>query len=528
MSSEFPKTNKKLLIALLAASAVLMSLPWLVPGAGLLALFGLVPLLCAERLSGGVKRFWLWYYLFFVVWNALTTFWVWNATAGGAIFAIMANAAQMAVIFALFRLARRRLGGTVPYIFLMVAWIAWERFYFSAEISWPWLVLGNAFARTTLFAQWYDVTGVLGGSLWIWATNLSLFGVMVALSEGRVALWNVKARIAASTGLLALLLVPAAISVAKYSSFDEKSEGAKQVLIAQPNYDPYQKFESLSQAEQTAGLLELMSHADSSVDLLIAPETFTGDIWLNDVRTSRTWQSFERFLSERPGMQLLFGASTHLFYERRSRPTPLAREYSGGWLSSYNSAFVMDAASHEMCHKGKLVAGVEKTPYPALFVPIDDMLGGVMGRCEEPEEPSVLHCDGVPFGCAICYESIYPEHCATYVRKGAKFLAVITNDAWWGDTPGYRQHLSYASLRAIETRRDIARCGNTGISAFINQRGDILQSSEWWQRTILRGAVNLNSETTFFVRYGDITGRVCTLAFLLLLLLLLSRLFIRK
>ena len=140
-------STKATLWCLCAASAVLLSIPWLVPHTGLLSLVALVPLLLAEYIAqgAGVKRFWVWHYSTFVLWNALTTFWVCNATVGGGIFAVLANSLQMSLVFGLFRLSRKRLGGVVPYVFLAVAWIAWERWYLtSAEISWPWLVLGNA------------------------------------------------------------------------------------------------------------------------------------------------------------------------------------------------------------------------------------------------------------------------------------------------------------------------------------------------------------------------------------------------
>ena len=166
------------------------------------------------------------------------------------------------------------------------------------------------------------------------------------------------------------------------------------------------------------------------------------------------------------------------------------------------------------------------------------MLGGVMGRCTGQDEVSLLHCvqrdtagrvvRAVPVGCAICYESVYPEHCAEYVRKGAEVLAVITNDAWWGNTPGYRQHLSYASLRAIETRRYIARSANTGISAFINSRGDIMSETEWWETSYLVSDIRLRNDQTFFVRYGDIIGLVCTFMALMLLLGVAVRAFVRR
>ena len=193
-------------------------------------------------------------------------------------------------------------------------------------------------------------------------------------------------------------------------------------------------------------------------------------------------------------------------------------------------AIITDTSGRaELFHKSKLVVGVELTPYPKIFVPLDDKLGGVMGRDIGQKEISCLHLsDGTPFGCAICYESVYGEYCTGYVKKGARFLTVITNDAWWGDTPGYGQHLSYSRLRAIETRRDIARCGNTGISAIIDQRGEVLDKTPWWEEAVLRGEVNYSSHQTFFVRYGDIAGRLSTLAFLLLLLSLAVRLLIRR
>ena len=151
-----------------------------------------------------------------------------------------------------------------------------------------------------------------------------------------------------------------------------------------------------------------------------------------------------------------------------------------------------------------------------------------MGRDSGQDEINCLNFGDVPIGCAVCYESVYGEYCADYVRKGAKAMAVITNDAWWGDTPGYKQHFNYSRLRAIELRRDFARCGNTGISAFIDQRGDVVERGPWWEPAVLTGELNLSSAETAFVRYGDIVGRVCTLCFLLLLALLFVSLFIRR
>lgn len=531
------KKENMLLWGLTVLFALMMSVPFLIPHTGLLALFGIVPLLCMERIADltGKKRIWIYHYSAFVLWNAITTFWVCNATVGGGIFAVLANSLQMSLVFGLFRLSKRKFSGTLPYIFLAVTWIAWERFYFDAEISWPWLVLGNSFARTTWAVQWYEITGTLGGSLWIWACNLSIFGMLVSASDGRIWGWNNKAKIASLIGVVTLFAAPVITSGIIGSRYQDcmEAENQLEVLIVQPNIDPYNKFEAMTQTQQNGILLSMAEKAlksrrnDSTAAplLVVAPETFTSDIICGEYERSRTWKGFTNFLKDYPNVNLLFGASSYDYFESAERPSHTARQLNDGrWVESHNSALITDGTSRtEIFHKSKLVVAVEHTPYPAIFCRIDDMLGGVMGRCVGQDEISLLHVrslDGteIPIGSAVCYESVYGEYYTDYVRKGARAMAIITNDAWWGNTPGYRQHLSYASLRAIETRRAIARCANTGISAIILPSGKITQPTPWWEPAVIEGHIPLRDDITFFVSHGDITGRICTFIFLLLLL----------
>ena len=523
------------------ASSVLLSIPWLVPHCGMLALVGFVPLLIAEHIASGagVKRFWIWHYTTFVLWNAFTTFWICNATVGGGIFAVLANALQMSLLFGLFRLSKKRLDRILPYLFLAVTWIAWERWYLtSAEISWPWLVLGNAFATSVREIQWYSVTGTLGGSLWVWCANLGIFGMLLSLAGGRCQKWTAKARAAACTALTLVLIGPPVCSAVMYNSCSERSVGTVDILIGQPNLDPYKKFETMKQKDQDELLLRLLADSlkTGSADLLMAPETFTSDVILNNISGSATWRRFYGFLQAYPQTDFLFGASTNEIFFQKSAPGLLCYPYGDVWRVAHNSALMLAPDGRtEVFHKSKLVVGTESTPYPKVFVPLDKWLSGIFGvyaliaRDVGQEEISLLHLsDGTPLGCAVCYESVYGEYCTDYVRKGAQFMTVITNDSWWGSTPGYRQHLSYSSLRAIELRRDIARCGNSGISCFINSRGDIVQQGPWWEEAVLRGTVNKSTYLSPFVRYGDIVGRVCVLAFLLLAVLMLVRILLRR
>ena len=539
-----------------------MSLPWLVPHMGWTALIGLLPLLIMERLAAeeGRKHFWWWHYGTFVLWNAVTTWWVGEATVGGAVFAILANALQMSLVFGTFRWVKRRLGGVLPYLFLAAAWLAWEKYYLTvAEISWPWLVLGNAFADTTSLVQWYSVLGHMGGSLWVWASNLSLFGLMVALSDGRMARWNGKARLAAFAGTALALFGPMVWSACLRAP---ESDASLKVVIGQPNYDPYEKFQSLSREEQDTRFLALVEQADWSSGepvLVLAPETFTARVYTNDVAGHETSARFQAFLQRHPQASLLFGASTYEPVVSYSSPDPCAYEVGPEadgrtlWILMHNTAILADtSARYQLFHKSKLVVGTELTPYPKFFIPLEKLLnhGEYMmakdvGQKEiscltlslSPEAKELASAKNkadatasssvsgqrVPIGTAVCYESVYGEYCTGYVRKGAQLLAVITNDAWWGNTPGYKQHLNYSRLRAIETRRWVARCANTGVSAIIDPSGHILQRTPWWEPALLEGTVGLSTDQTFFVRNGDIVGRISVFLFALLLLAALFR-----
>lgn len=541
------KKENIVLWGLVLLFAVMMSVPFLVPHTGFLALFGIVPLLCMDRIATltGKKRVWIYHYSAFVLWNAITTFWVCNATVGGGIFAVLANSLQMSTIFGLFRLSKKKFTGTLPYIFLMVTWIAWERFYFDAEISWPWLVLGNSFARTTWAIQWYEFTGSLGGSLWIWLTNLGIFGLLVSLSDGSWSTWNMKAKSAAVIGMTALLIAPPAISGAIGKEYKDSmhAEEMLDVLIVQPNIDPYNKFQALTQDQQNAILegmitkeLEYRKNDSTAAPLLVlTPETFTSDIIVGQYERSRTWRRFTSLLESYPNVNMLFGASAYDYINSQEAPSYTARDLGQGlWVESHNSALMIDGSRRtEIFHKSKLVVAVEHTPYPRFFCPIDNMLGGVMGRCVGQDEITLLNVEDIeghkaPIGCAVCYESVYGEYYTDYIRKGARAMTIITNDAWWGDTPGYRQHLSYASLRAIETRRAIARCANTGISAIISPSGEIMQPTPWWEQAVIKGQIPLRDDITFFVSHGDITGRVCSFIHWLLLLALIVRFITRR
>jgi apolipoprotein N-acyltransferase len=204
-------------------------------------------------------------------------------------------------------------------------------------------------------------------------------------------------------------------------------------------------------------------------------------------------------------------------------------------MDSYNSAFQMDSTENlPIYHKSMLVVGVEHMPFKWLLKSMEGLtlkLGGTMrsqGR-QELRDAFPSPQDGTRVAPVICWESIFGEYVTDYINDaGAHFLFIVTNDGWWRNTAGHRQHNTFARLRAIETRRSVARSANTGISSLINQRGDELARMGWWKRSGLRGTLNKNDSITFYVKHGDYLGRIAVLLTVILLLYSFIKPFTRK
>ncbi len=185
------------------------------------------------------------------------------------------------------------------------------------------------------------------------------------------------------------------------------------------------------------------------------------------------------------------------------------------WYDAYNSALQISGNdSIEVYHKSKLVPGVEIFPYRNILMPIigEFMLnfGGTTKTLGTQPNRSVFKnkANTAAVAPVICYESIYGEYTTEYVREGANVLFTMTNDSWWGNSEGHKQLLSYARLRAIETRREIVRAANSGISAHINAKGDIVEDTFYGDQTALAVTANLLEEKSIYTKTGDLISRI--------------------
>ena len=527
--------KKPLVVALMPLlSGILLGAAWPERGLPLLLFLGLIPLLWLNesvrndsRPKKGMRIF-LHAWAGFLSFNALTTWWIWNSTAGGAVMAILCNALFMALVWWLAEQVGQQFGRQRGYLALLLFWLAFEYLHLNWDLTWPWLQLGNGFAGWYGLVQWYEITGVLGGTLWVLVGNLALWEWW---RKGR------RVQVKALAFPVLWLLLPSSASLLRYAAYEEQGSKARMGCV-QPNFDPYtEKFRG-SSAQQIKTMIDLAEPL-AEVDLILFPETAVPQpIWSDKIEAEGPLTPF-RALTQNGKTAVLTGiyCVDWLPANLKSVPSSASPGPNGAWIDDHNSAILLNPdQSYGLYHKSKLVPGVEKLPFASVLKPLQDKLfssiQGLMGDMGTQRERTVLlHSARTDLRTApvVCYESVFGEFCAEFVRNGATHFGIITNDAWWGNTPGHRQLLAYARLRAIETRRAVARSANTGISCFINQRGDVEQPLAYETRGVVQGEIRLNEHITPYVVYGDWLGRFSVwISGLLLLTFLVRRRLVKK
>jgi len=487
-----------------------------------------VPLILVQerliRLDARPRAFYPHALVALAVWNALTTWWLWcvSESVGTKLFTLVfpnvGNVLLMSIPLVFARVARRWVGPWMGAAAFIVFWLGFERFHLDWDLSWPWLTLGNVFANDVAWVQWYEWTGHLGGSLWVLLVNVLLVGVIVG--------WpSTVSKLKLCFAPAVVLLLPVLGSLAYDASLTKRmGTRAMEVVVVQPNIDPYGGKFSLDPLVQ---LDDMLAQADGlitdSTQLVVLPETALQEdfnvipengglvlegLWENDIGASQSVKRIVEWLKTHPRAAVLAGMSSGRLYRAGDERPRSARHMRGSdlYYEVFNaSVLVHPDGTTRMYNKSKLVPGVEFMPDILGALSLD--LGGTTGSLGTQEERSALPVAGTAIAPIICYESVYGDYVTDYVRNGAGLLVIMTNDGWWDETPGHLQHLAFGRLRAIETRRAIARSANTGISCFIDPTGRVHQPTEWWQPAVLREHVSVNEEITFFVRHGDLIGR---------------------
>jgi apolipoprotein N-acyltransferase len=522
-------------IILSLTGAALLWAAWPTSPLTFLIFIAFIPLLRLADTIENKGRFFACAFLLLFFWNVATTWWVGNTTVpASGVAANLLNTLFMLAPLMGYRRTRKWVNPTLAWFTFVVYWMTFEYIHLQWEFSWPWLSLGNAFAMHPNWVQWYEYTGVSGGTLWILATNIAIYHTWFQHKYYQRPL----AKLVWTPALI--LLIPFLISYSHVLFPSGLHKGRiPEVVIVQPNIDPYDKFADENESLEIDKMIGLTRQKiDSNTDYIIWPETalFVHGVWENQVTYEAYTQRIRQLLQQYPRASLVSGAVTLKRYNNQQEESASARHNKEENLAYdvFNAGLLIDTSKVvQVYHKSKLVPGVELIPYVRYLKFMDHLaldMGGISGSYGRTPGVAVMenpttHLKVFP---TICYESVYSEFVAEHVRKGANFLFIMTNDGWWGDTEGHRQHLQYARLRAIETRRWVARSANTGISAIIDDQGNIRQSLPYWEEGVLKGQMIPNDLMTFYVKYGDLLSKAAVIFSILLIIYSFFLRFTRK
>lgn len=495
-------------------SGIMFSVGWLGGFFSLFLFLAFIPLLLIENdyyiRNNKKDNFQVFYFAFlaFSIRNIYALYGIGYTSITGAIIVIIYCTLIMSMTFWLIHIIRIALGRKSFFIVFLFIWVAFEYLTQEGEIDFPALNLGNGLADLVRFIQWYEYTGMYGGTIWILILNFVIYRIIISFQTRS----GYAEKLFLFIGLVATVFIPPVFSDSLYNQ--QRKEGKKlNVAILQPNIDPFtEKFDGLSQQKQLDIVLEQIKLLKNIPDLIIAPETLiTEEIDLSSPETDQYLQQVRKAVNLiSDSTSTIIGANT---IQQDDKDTLY-----------FNSAVLMSGKKlFETYHKSKPVIGTEKMPFSEYFRFLDGLLldlGGYVGTNSKDRERNLLTTDkdSIKLGAVICYESIFGEFTGQLVKDGAELIVVITNDGWWKRASVYLQHFRYSRLRAIETRRWIVRSANTGISAIIDPNGNIIQATQGWENAVIEGQVMTGNGLTFYVLNGDFLAKTALFFSVLILL----------
>lgn len=383
----------------------------------------------------------------------------------------------LALYFALFGWVWRRCGARrLPLAGFAACWVLMEALRGWLFTGFPWLQLGAAHV-TTPFSGFAPLAGVLG-------TSFVLALLAAAIAELMLRLWRQPQLLTlARTPLPTLiLLIAAAAWVSNGIDWVQPRDAAPvRVGIVQGNIPQGRKFDA-------AYLTSIID----TYDVLSAP------LWQNDVVL---WPETALPVWQQDAGHILDYFSAQAGDYSSTLVTGIFSTDADG--NSMNSITVLGEGSGTW-HKQKLVPFGEYVPLRSVLSNLLQLFALPMSSLQPgPAQQPLLDVAGHPVAAFICYEVVYPDFVARH-GGAADFLVTISNDTWFGSSWGPPQHLQQAALRARELGRYMLRATNDGISAIIDERGQVLQRTEQFKADILQGELLLFDGRTPFARWGSL------------------------
>ncbi|CUT01873.1 apolipoprotein N-acyltransferase [Candidatus Chrysopegis kryptomonas] len=526
------------------ASGVLLSLSFPPLKTGFFATAGFVPLLFLIDRVKNYRELFRYSYIAFFFFNLFTLYWVggWSKEADpflmvGCVLLILVHPVLFFLPMWFYMFVKKNVSGKFHLLIFPFVFVLFEYFRSTTELAFPWLTLGNTQTYYLAKIQFIEFTGVYGLSFLILVVNVLFYLSLKKIFEEK-KIFSQRSLKYFALGVL-IYILPDFYGFYVLKNADEKFFKQMKIGLIQPDINPWLKWEGTlsDQINLYMGMTKKLVAENPDVELVVYPETaITYYFLLSPYRYYFNW-----FKSEVDSLNvaILTGFPDAKFYDDPSQAPPSSHliKETGQRYDAFNAMGLFLPKNDKIQKYAKiiLVPFGERLPYADTFhFLIEPLQWGVgisswaKGKDTTIFEMKRKNGDVVKFSGVVCYESIYPSFVRQFVKKGAEFLAVITNDSWYGNTSGPYQHFQYSILRAVENRRSIVRCANGGISGFIDPYGRVQKKTKFHEKTQIADVVKLNSEKTFYTMYGDLLVYISFLVFVFAFVLAVYKKFQNK
>ncbi|MCX7880031.1 MAG: apolipoprotein N-acyltransferase [Ignavibacteria bacterium] len=488
----------------------------------LLAFVAFIPIFSVFLL---VRRKWILLYIVFLIYHSATNWWIssWQKDSdpyllvSGIVLAFVHPLFFMLPFVGLNIVSKRKNYRFALFLFPFF-WTAFEWLHSLGDLAYPWLSVGYTQIYNHYWIQIADL-----GAVWLVSFLIVFANVLIFLAiddYNRKGFSNLRYLIFNRFAFVFyfILIAPYIYGILRAKQFEPSNIQAHRekirVGIIQPNINPWRKWETnafdqiLIHKKVQDSLLERYS----DIDLVVWSETAITFLSL-EVNANHNFSIFYDFLSK-DSLSLLTGFADFYFLKPTDKKTFATKYFLDDTTkpyNTYNSILLLNPVgnNYQIYHKIRLTPFGEQIPFGEVFGFARDFLEWNVGISSwtKGKEQNLLNMNNgkrtTNIAPIICIESIYPDYCAEFVRKGAEIGVIITNDGWYDYTFGPIQHYLIATVRAIETRRFIVRCANTGISGVISPNGTTVVKAPQYQRVGIVVDVPKLNEMTIYTRFGD-------------------------
>ena len=504
----------------------------------LLAFIAFVPLLFA--LEHTHKQFFLLLYITFFIFHGGTNWWISSWQSQTDPFLFIAGIAVWIIhpLFFLLPIAtyiyiKKWIGRDSALWIFPFLWTSFEWLHSIGEVAYPWLSLGYTQVYNFYWVQIADIIGVFGITFVIILTNSIIYKLIIIINDNihiskkLLPLFKVKYFKPLLLSLILIIIIPLIYGFNIISEYNHtkllQNERNIKIGLIQLNVNPWQKWES-----ETFGLIK--KHQNIQDSLQRAYGHFDLGVWSEtaityygvDFNQRHNFKSVQDWINS-DSTALLTGFADIFVYSDKSQAPITARFWgdSSQVYEAFNSALLLNSSPNDnlnpqIYHKMRLTPFSERIPYAETFKFALSWLEwgvGISSWGKGTDQKNLIlqnKKDTVKIGTIICIESIYPLFVRNYILKGAEILVVITNDAWYDHTFGPEQHFCISAMRAIETRRYIARCANSGITGFIKPTGETLKTAPQYASVAIADEIPLLNNKSIYMYMGNFLPIVAT------------------